>query len=298
MTSLTRGLAISLIAVGVLLLLTSAVYVQDTTEYVVVTRLGDPVRTSLEPGLRLRAPLGVERIDRIPNRLHLLLPSDIEYLTSDPKNLTVSSFLLWRVSDPLRYLQSVATRDGAEARLTYVLSSELGTSLGHMKFSELINAEEHPDGLEDLSSELLQRCRAIADLEYGIEVVDVGIRRLGFPERNRVSVFERMRAERKRIAVKHRSEGEEEATKIRSEARLESERILSAALRDAAATRGEAEAEAARIYATAIRQDPQFFDFLRTLEAYEEIIDEDTTLVLPADAELLELLLDGPEGYR
>lgn len=298
MTSLYKGLALALAAVALLLLLTSAVYVQDTTEYVVVTRLGDPIRTSLEPGLRLRAPLGIERIDRIPNRLHLLLPSDTEYLTSDPKNLTVSSFLLWRVSDPLRYLQSVATREGAEARLVYVLSSELGTSLGHMKFSELINAEEHPDGLEQLSTELLQRCRAIAEQEYGIEVVDVGIRRLGFPERNRVSVFERMRAERKRIAVKHRSEGEEEATKIRSEARLDSERILSEALRDAAATRGEAEAEAARIYAAAIRQDPQFFEFLRTLEAYEAIIDEDTTLVLPADAELLDLLLEGPEGYR
>lgn len=298
MTSLHKGLAVALVAVGVPLLLTSALYVQDTTEYVVVTRLGDPVRTSLQPGLRLRAPLGVERIDRIPNRLHLLLPSDTEYLTRDPKNLTVSSFLLWRVSDPLRYLQSVATREGAEARLIYVLSSELGTSLGHMEFSDLINAEEQPEGLEQLSAELLERCRAIAEQEYGIEVVDVGIRRLGFPERNRVSVFERMRAERKRIAVKHRSEGEEEATKIRSEARLESERILSEAHRDAAATRGEAEAEAARIYAAAIRRDPEFFEFLRTLEAYESIIDEDTTLVLPADAELLDLLLEGPEGYR
>jgi len=238
MTSLTRGITLALVAVGILLLFTSTVYVQDTTEYVVVTRLGDPVRTSLEPGLRLKAPLGLERIDRIPNRLHLLLPTDTEYLTSDPKNLTVSSFLLWRVSDPLRFLQSVATREGAEARLTYVLSSELGTSLGNREFSELINAEAHPDGLQQLSEELAQRCAPIAEAEYGIEVVDVGIRRLGFPERNRVSVFERMRAERKRIAVKHRSEGEEEATKIRSEARLDSEKILSEAQRDAASIRG------------------------------------------------------------
>ena len=298
MTPLTRGIALAVVATGILLLITSAVYVQDTTEYVVVTRLGDPVRTSLEPGLRLRAPLGLERVDRIPNRLHLLLPTDTEYLTSDPKNLTVSSFLLWRVADPLRFLQSVATREGAEARLTYVLSSELGTSLGNREFSELIHAEEHPQGLQQLSADLLASCAAIAEAEYGIEVVDVGIRRLGFPDRNRVSVFERMRAERKRIAVKHRSEGEEQATMIRSAARLDSEKILSEAQRDAVAIRGEAEAEAARIYGEAIRQDPQFFEFLRTLEAYEEIIGEDTTLVLPADAELLDLLLEGPEGRR
>jgi len=276
----------------------TSVYVQDTTEYVVVTRFGEPVRTHLDPGLRLRLPLGIERVDRISNRLHLLLPADTEYLTRDPKNLNVSCLLLWRVADPLRFLQSVDSREGAEARLAYVLSSELGTSLGSMEFAELINADEAPEGLENLSAELLQRCGEVARAEYGVEIVDVRIRRLGFPDRNRASVFERMRAERGRIAVKHRSEGEEEATKIRSEANLERERIVSKASRDAAAIRGEAEAEAARIYAEAVRSDPQFFDFLRTLEAYDAIIDEETTLVLPADAQVLELLLDGPEGYR
>ena len=298
MMSLPRWTWITLAGLaGVLVVLTS-LYVQDTTEYVVVTRFGEPVRTHLDPGLRARLPLGIERVDRISNRLHLLIPPDTEYLTRDPKNLNVSCLLLWRVADPLRFLQSVDTRDGAEARLAYVLSSELGTSLGSMEFAQLINAEGDPDGLEDLSAELLQRCGAIAEQEYGVDIVDVRIRRLGFPDRNRASVFERMRAERGRIAVKHRAEGEEEATKIRSEADLQRERILAEASRDVALTRAVAEAEAARIYATAVRSDPRFFDFLRTLEAYDAIIDEETTLVLPADARILDLLLEGPESYR
>jgi len=298
MTSLPKWTWLGLVALAVVLVALTSVYVQDATEYVVVTRLGEPVRTHLEPGLRARLPLGIERVDRISNRLHLLLPADTEYLPRDPKNLNVSCLLLWRVADPLRFLQSVDTRDGAEARLSYVLSSELGTSLGSMEFAQLINAESSPEGLEELSAELLRRCGAVAEKEYGVEIVDVRIRRLGFPDRNRASVFERMRAERGRIAVKHRSEGEEEATKIRSEADLARERILSEASRDAATIRGEAEAEAARIYAAAVRSDPQFFDFLRTLEAYDSIIDDETTLVLPADAQVLELLLDGPESYR
>ena len=298
MSTLVRWLGgLTLVALA-LLLVSTAVYVQDTTEYAVVTRFGDPVRTSLEPGLRFRLPLGVERVDRISNRLKLLIPADAEYLTRDKKNLDVSSFLVWRVADPLTFLRSVGTREGAEARLSYMLTSELGTSLGNVEFAGLITTEPGNDGLDRLDAQLLARCKSVAETEYGVEVVDVRVRRLGFPERNRISVFERMRAERKRIAVKYRSEGEEEATKIRSDAELERAQILSEAGREAAEIRGEAEAEAARIFADAIRHDPAFYDFLRTLEAYDHIVDEETTLVLPADAELLDLLLDGPEGYR
>ena len=298
MATLVRWIGGTGLAALVILALASSIYVQDTTEYVVVTLFGDPVRTRLEPGLGLRWPLGIERVDRISNQLHLLIPPDAEYLTRDKKNLEVSSFLLWRVADPLVFLRSVGTREGAEARLAYLLSSELGTSLGQVEFAALINTDPAQDGLGELDSGLLERCRATAVAEYGVEVVDVRVRRLGFPDRNRISVFERMRAERKRIAVKYRSEGEEEATIIRSEADLERGRILAEADREAAETRGEAEAEAARIYGEAVRVDPAFFDFLRTLEAYEQIVDEDTTLVLPADTELLDLLVNGPEGYR
>lgn len=298
MTPLVRWTIAALVGAVLVWGAFTAVYVQDTTEYVVVTRLGEPVRTGLEPGLRTRMPWGLERLERISARQHLLLPDDTEYLTRDKRNLLVSSYLLWRVADPLQFIQSVEDRAGAEARLSFVLGSEIGTALGTVTLEELVNDAEDPEGLVRLSETLLQRCRAVAGEEYGIEVVDVRVRRLGFPDRNRISVFERMRAERNRIAVKYRSEGEEQATKIRSEADVERAEILAAAEREAAEIRGEGEAEAARIYAAAIGEDPGFYEFLRTLEAYDTIVDPETTLVLPADAELLELLLDGPKGGR
>ncbi len=276
----------------------SSIYVHDTTESVVVTRFGDPVRVELEPGLRLKIPLGIERLERISNQTHLLLPDKAEYLTRDKRNLEVSSFLLWRVADPLLFVRSVGDRAGAEARLAMVLGSEIGNALGDIEFSDVLTESQESRVLDDLAGDLRQRCAAIASSQYGIEVVDVRIRRLAFPDLNRIAVFERMRAERQRIAVKYRSEGEEQATKIRSEADLKRAQILADAEQQAALTRGEGEAEAARIYAEAVRRDPEFFEFLRTLEAYEEFIGEDTTLVLPADADLLDLLLDGPEGYR
>jgi modulator of FtsH protease HflC len=298
MTPLVRWTLGAILGVVVLWGAATIVYVQDTTEYVVVTRLGEPVRTELEPGLRGRLPWGLERLERLSARQHLLLPPDSEYLTRDKRNLLVSSYLLWRVSDPLKFVQSVKDRDGAEARLAFVLSSEIGTVLGTVTLEELVNDGVDPDGLERMSTSLAERCSAVAGEEYGIEVVDVRVRRLGFPDRNRISVYERMRAERNRIAVKYRSEGEEEATKIRSGADVERAVILAAAEREAAEIRGEGEAEAARIYAEAYQADPSLYEFLRKLEAYETIIDPDTTLVLPADADVLELLLEGPEGAR
>ncbi len=135
------------------------------------------------------------------------------------------------------------------------------------------------------------RTRAAAD--YGVKVVDVRLKRIAFPEQNLLSVFGRMRSERERIARRFRSEGEEAALKIRAEADREKTRLLSEAYRKAEEEKGAGEAEAARIYAKATNQDPDLYKFLRTLRAYETILDEKTTLVLPGDSDVLRLLTDG-----
>jgi len=294
MSSLTRWVIGLLGGFALLCAAASTLYVQDTTEHAVVTRFGEPVRIDEEAGLRFRFPLGIEKVQRISNRLHLLIPTEAEYLTKDKRNLTISCLLLWKVSDPLLFVRSVGDRDGAEARLSFVLSSEVGNALGNVEFSDILLTDEESGSMEQLTANLLSNCQQIASEEYGIEVADVQIRRIGFPDLNRTAVFERMRAERQRIAVKVRSEGEEQATLIRSEAELEKARILAEARREAEELRGQGEAEATRIYADAIRKDPDFYTFLRTLEAYEVILDDQTTVVLPADSELLDLLMEGP----
>ena len=134
----------------------------------------------------------------------------------------------------------------------------------------------------------------IASHRGHVEVVDFDVKRLSFPEQNRRSVFDRMRAERERIARRFRSEGEEEARKIRAQADREESIILAEAYKESEVLKGQGEAQATRIYGDAIAKDPQFYEFTRTLEAYRKFLDDKTTLILPSDSELMELLTEGP----
>ncbi len=266
--------------------------VVDTTEYAVVTRFGRPVRTYTTPGLRFRIPF-VDQIVRLDARLLMTEPPAAEYLTLDKKNVVARTFLTWRLEDPLRYLQTVQLRDAAEARLAAVTSSEIGAAFGSVPFDALVSTDVDKMRLGAIIDQVEQRVRDTAAREYGVKLVSLRVERLAFPQQNEASVFQRMRAERQRIAKQFRSEGEEQSLKIRAEADRERARILAEADRKASEIRGQAEAEAARIYADALAADPDFYRFVRTLEAYDKIIDKDTTVILPADSPLMRGLLGG-----
>ena len=279
------------LAVLVALAVGSAIVV-DTTEYAVVTRFGRPVRTYTTPGLRFRIPF-VDQVVRLDARLLMTEPPAAEYLTLDKKNVVARTFLTWRLDDPLRYLQTVQLRDAAEARLAAVTSSEIGAAFGSVPFDALVSTDADKMRLGAIIDQVEQRVRDTAAREYGVKLVSLRVERLAFPQQNEASVFQRMRAERQRIAKQFRSEGEEQSLKIRAEADRERARILAEADRKASEIRGQAEAEAARIYADALAADPDFYRFVRTLEAYDKIIDKDTTVILPADSPLMKGLLGG-----
>jgi len=281
------------LAALIVLVIVTAPFVVDTTEYAVLTRFGRPIQTYTTPGLRLRVPL-VDQVVRIDARLLLTEPPVTEYLTLDKKNVVARAFLAWRVSDPLRYLQTVLIREAAEARLAAVANSELGAAFGSVPFEALVSADPEKMRLSSIITQVQDRVHTAASREFGIDLVALRIERLSFPRQNEASVFQRMRAERDRIARQFRSEGEEQALKIRAAADLDRARILAEADRKAAEIRGQAEAEAARIYAEALGGDPDFYRFVRTLEAYDKIIDKDTTVVLPADSPLMKSLVEGP----
>jgi membrane protease subunit HflC len=267
-------------------------FVVDTTEYAVVTRFGRPVRTYTTPGLRFRIPF-VDQVVRVDARLLMTEPPAAEYLTLDKKNVVARTFLTWRLDDPLRYLQTVQLRDAAEARLAAVTSSEIGAAFGSVPFDALVSTDADKMRLGAIIDQVERRVRDTAAREYGVNLVSLRVERLAFPQQNEASVFQRMRAERQRIAKQFRSEGEEQSLKIRAEADRERARILAEADRKASEIRGQAEAEAARIYADALAADPDFYRFVRTLEAYDKIIDKDTTVILPADSPLMKGLLGG-----
>lgn len=282
--------------VGVLLA-AGVPFVVDATQCAVRTRFGRPVEVIQQPGLHFKLPL-VDEVTRLDARLLYFDPPTAEFLTEDKKNVVISCFVVWRIEDPLRFMQKLYTRENAEARIADLTASELGTVLGRVPFSRLVSAVENEAHLAETSAGIAEKVRQRADQDYGIRVVDVGISRLAFPEQNRDAVFGRMRAERERIARRFRSEGEEEAIKIRAEADQERSKLLAEAYRTAAETKGKGEAEAARIYADAIGRDPDLYRFLRTLESYDKVLDEKTTLILPGDSQLLRLLTEGPSSTK
>ncbi len=292
-----KSLVVVLALAVLIALAAGSAMVVDTTEYAVVTRFGRPVRTYTTPGLRFRIPL-VDQVVRLDARLLMTEPPAAEYLTLDKKNVVARTFLTWRVDDPLRYLQTVQLRDAAEARLAAVTSSEIGAAFGSVPFEALVSTDADKMRLRALIDQVEQRVRDTAVREYGVKLVSLRVERLAFPQQNEASVFQRMRAERQRIAKQFRSEGEEQSLKIRAEADRERARILAEADRKAAEIRGQAEAEAARIYADALAADPDFYRFVRTLEADDKIIDKETTVILPADSPLVKGLLDGSAAGR
>ncbi|HKK72058.1 MAG TPA: protease modulator HflC [Candidatus Krumholzibacteria bacterium] len=286
-----------ILAAVVLVTVASSVYTVDETESAVVLRFGQPVRTVEEAGLYFRAPWWIDRVDAVDQRLMVFDTPTAdeptrEVLTLDKKNVEIAATTCWRVVDPLRFLQTVGGRVGAEAFLADVVVSELGKVLGRTPLSALINTDPDSVRVEEIDALIRATSDTKAREECGVEVVDFAIKRITFPEQNRGSVFERMRAERKQIATRIRSEGEEEARKLRAEADRERAEILAEARRLALELEGEAEAEAARVYGDAYGRDPELYQFLRTLESYEKTLGEGTTVILPRDMPYLETLID------
>jgi membrane protease subunit HflC len=274
------------------LLLTLIVFTVDTTEYVVVTQFGNPVAVIKEPGLNVKLPEPIQTVQRLDNRIQVYQTNSLELLTLDKKSIAIDYYGTWKINDPVVYLKTVKDKTGAEARLLDVFSAGLGVQFGKYNLDELVNVDAEKLKLDTMVADAITYVRG-RTAEYGIEVVDTQIRVLNFPETNKQSVYDRMKAEREQMAKKYRSEGSEEAAKIRSDAEREQTVILSQAYKEAQQLMGEGDAEALRIYGEAFQRDPELYKFMRTLETYEKTIDANTTLILPSTAEILRYLNSG-----
>ena len=210
-----------------------------------------------------------------------------EILSKDKKSLIVDNYVRWKIVDPLQFLKTVQAIPTAKSRMDDIVYSELRRELGTHDMVEIIteNREEIMD--------IVTRQSNSATLAYGISVVDVRIRRVDLPAENEESIYARMEAERKRQANKFRSEGEEEAQKIRAATDRDKTIILADAYKEAEKIRGEGDARAVQIYARSYSADPKFYEFVRTLDTYKQVVDDKTTLVLPSGSKLFKLLMDG-----
>ena len=276
---------LTLIIIGALLVILALVtYVVDEKEQVVILQMGKPVGIVTQPGLHFKIPFPFQTVTTFEDRLldYDALPTEI--LTMDKKYLIVDNFAKWKIIDALKFMQGVHDEKGAQARLDDIIYSELRVELGKYDLGEIVSTDRQ--SIMDLvASASDEKAR-----QYGIQIIDVRIKRADLAAENENAVFERMRAERKRIANQYRSEGEEEALKIRAQTDMEKEIIMAEAYRKAQIIRSEGEAKAIEIYANAFQRDTRFYEFMRTMEAYKKIFDDKTTVVLPPESELFKYL--------
>ena len=291
----TRGVKLlAVLGLGAVLvgLASLCVFTVGEGEFAVVTQFGRPVRVESTPGLKVKRPAPFQTVARFDRRLFALVPTPREFLTLGKKNVIASGFILWRVHDPKKFMQTVFDRVGAESRLGDILFAELGAALGGAPFPAFVSTAPGEYRAEAILADVTRQYREIAWRDYGIDVVDVRLRRLDFPEQNRASVFARMKSERIRISMQYRSEGEEEGLKIRAAAEKAKSGILGEAYKLSQQIRGEGEARAAKIYAESLTQAPNFYRFVRSIDAMKKTVDKETTMVLPVDSELFQLLRD------
>jgi membrane protease subunit HflC len=319
---LGRTLCLLLVAALAVVLLVRSVFFVDETEYVAVNQFGRQIRLHTEAGLGFK--MFYQSLRRFDRRLQMYEPPGREMLTEDKENLTFQWYVCWRipgaefvsqrlqsagdagaagVSDQQvraeieryvrRFLQTVGTMDAAQRRLEERIQAAMAAEIGRTQLRQLVTLQPDASQLEAMATRVTASLRDVAAEQFGIEVVDVRLKRFNYPEAVKPSVYAEIRSERERVAIQYRAEGASQKSKIESLADLQREQLLAQAKRDAARIRGEGEAKAIEIFNAAHGKDPEFYELLKTLETYRVVLDDQTTVVLSADSPFLRLLTRG-----
>jgi len=267
----------------------SSVFTVDQTEQALVVRLGDPQPPITAPGLHFKAPF-IDTVIPIDKRILDLENPSQEVIASDQKRLVVDAFARYRIKDALRFYQSIGSIQAANIQLTTILNASLRRVLGEVTFIQVVRDEREA---------LMNRIRDQVDKEaaaYGIQVVDVRIRRADLPEQNSQAVYQRMQTERQREAAEFRAQGGQKAQEIRSNADREATVIVAEANSTAEQVRGDGDGERNRLFAEAYGKDPGFFAFYRSMTAYENgLKSNDTRFLLRPDSEFFKFF-SNPSG--
>jgi membrane protease subunit HflC len=291
-----------------LLLVLSSVYTLSETEQAILTQFGKPLGGVLAtPGLHLKVPF-VQTLHRFDKRWLEYDGDPNEIPTRDKKYVWVETYARWRVADALRFFQAVRDERGGQSRLDDIVDGETRNAVASFDLIEIVRSSNRPftkmeelegiaasevatitTGREKIARRILERAAKITP-EFGVELVDVRFKRISYTDSVQQSVFQRMIAERKRIAERSRSEGQGRAAEIRGQKERDVLAASSVGYRDAQQLKGTADARAASIYARAYGRDPGFYDFTKSLDTLRGALDRDSTVVLSTDSELLRYL--------
>lgn len=310
MSQTTRNIIIIAVAFVVLIVLIDALYVVSETNQVIVTQFGEPIGGAItSPGLHIKVPF-IQKANFFEKRW-LEWDGDINQIpTKDKKYIWVDTYARWRISDPLLFFQRLRDERGAQSRIDDIIDGETRNAVANFDLIEIVRSsnrefevtEELADildlssavpkietGREKIANTILEKASEITP-EFGVELKDVRIKRVNYVEEVQRKVFDRMIAERQRIASKYRSEGDGRSAEIRGEKELELKKIQSEAYKKAQEIKGKADGEATRIYALAYNLDPEFYQFMKTLDTYRSSLDNETWLLLSTESEFLKYL--------
>jgi len=257
---------------------------------VLITRFGRPLRAATQPGLHWKLPWPIDGAVKLDMRRRIYETGQAEMLTRDKKNIIARTFVVWRIGDPLTFVQSIGNESGTEGKLDGLLTNAAIGTLGGHDLSALVSTNPNELQMDQVEAELLSYSAPLALHNYGVAIEQIRLERLALPEENVTAVFEQMRAERRQFAAKYQAEGQQAASKIRSEAELEAARIRAQGTEEQARIRGESAARIAKIYADAHRTDPELYRFTRSLESLDKLVTPGTSIILRTDSEPFSLL--------
>ncbi len=271
------------VAIVAVFLLSQSVFTVDQTQRAIVLQLGKPVGGAREPGLHFKLPF-LQNVIYVDSRILDYDAKAAEILTKDKKTMVVDNYARWQITNPLNFFTTLRTVDRAQARLEDIIYAELRVALGQFTLAQIVSAKR---------AEIMELVTQKSNLmlrPFGIEIVDVRIKRTDLPPENQNAIFGRMRAERERQAKLYRSEGREEMAKIKSSADKERAVLLAEANRKSEILRGDGDAQAAGIYAEAYNKDKEFYAFTKSLEAYQKSFKDNSKMVLTPSNEFFEYL--------
>jgi len=278
-----------LILILAIVLFFTSVFVVKEGEYKVVRQFGEVVRIENSPGINFKIPF-IQTVQTLPKHQLTYNVSEAEINTKDKKRILIDNYAVWKIVDPKNMITNAVTVENAEARMEEFIYSVIRTELGSLNYDEIINDEQSSRG--SLNDRVTVKVNELLTKDkYGIEVVDVRMKRTDLPSENEQSVFTRMISERDSKAQEYLSMGDAEKNRITAETDREVKEMLAKAEADAEVIRAEGEGEAAKIYNESFSKDPEFYELYRTLESYKKVVNDKTVIVLPSNSPYAKLLM-------
>ncbi|KQO15352.1 protease modulator HflC [Paenibacillus sp. Leaf72] len=280
---------ILLVAIVLVVILgAGSMYIVKEGEYKVVLKFGEAVRVAETPGLKLKIPF-IENVSPLPKYQMTYESNPTSILTKDKKPIIVDNYTVWRITNPEQFLKTAQTVSAGVQRIDEAVYNSVRRKLSEVNYDNIISEQTERGNINDeITRDVAE---ALKRDDYGVEVIDVRIKRTDLPEGNKQSVYNRMISDRQSIAARYLSEGDEESRKITAKADRTASELMSQAQADAKKIIAEGEQQAAKIYNKAYGQDPAFYNFYRTLDSYVTTLKNEPVIMLPIDSPYAKILL-------